>query len=89
MQEVVQYIQIVSWIRSSMLFDFLIQEKKVLFSSIVVFNLLFHHCKYNGTTLPYCSLTLYSSEYNVNHFNEENLTDDKYKLSFDVSLMYS
>lgn len=64
------------------------KKKHVLFSSIIVFFFLLHHCEYNEITLPYCSLTVYSSE-SVNNFDEENLTDDEYEPSFDVSLRYS
>lgn len=52
------------------------------------FNLLIHHCEYNEITIPYCSLTVHSSE-SVNNFGEENSTDDEDEPSFDVSLRYS
>lgn len=72
-----------------MLNDFFIQEKKPRLVFLHnCFNLLLHHCEYNEITLPYCSLTVYSSE-SVNNFDEENLTDDEYEPSFDVSLRYS
>lgn len=72
-----------------MLNDFFIQEKKTCLVFLHnCFNLLLHHCEYNEITLPCCSLTVYSSE-SVNNFDEENLTDDEYEPSFDVSLRYS